>query len=80
MAGLIAGNSLNFFGSVFQSSVGYLISIINPTWRSKNLITNLSAVFKVPTGIGLPQENLRTLVCLRKISKNKAPYKSLNAL
>lgn len=80
MAGLIARNSLNFFGSVFQSSVGYLISIINPTWRSENLITNLSAVVTVPAGIGLPQENLRTLVCLRKISKNKAPYKSLNAL
>lgn len=58
MAGLITGNSLNFFGSVFQSSVGYCISIINPTWRSKNLITNLSAVVMVPTGIGLPQENL----------------------
>lgn len=35
MVKLTARNYLDFFGSVFQSSVGYLISIVNPTWSSE---------------------------------------------
>lgn len=55
-AGLIARSYLDFFGSVFQSSVGYLISIVKPNLGNKSLNTNLPHLWF-----------LQELVCLRKI-------------
>lgn len=58
MAGLISRSYLDSFGSVFHSSVGYLISTVNPTWGNKSLNTNLNTSFMVSAEISLSKENL----------------------